>query len=73
MENPFFKNNGPFELRDILKDLNLENNLNNEYQNIVDIKWDKIRLIPLQHLRFERIQVKVFLPLCREETQTVKI
>jgi len=38
MENPFFKNNGPFELRDILKELNLENNLNNEYQNIVDIK-----------------------------------
>jgi len=38
MENPFFNNNGPFELKDILKDLNHENNLNNEYQNIVDIK-----------------------------------
>ena len=38
MENPFFKNNGPFELKDILKDLNLKNHLNNEYQNVVDIK-----------------------------------
>ena len=25
MDNPFFKNNGPFKLRDILKDLNFIN------------------------------------------------
>ena len=38
MDNPFFKNNGPFKFRDILKDLNLENEDNNQDQNIIDIK-----------------------------------
>jgi UDP-3-O-[3-hydroxymyristoyl] glucosamine N-acyltransferase len=38
MENPFFKNNGPFKFSDILKDLGLENDENNQDQNIIDIK-----------------------------------
>jgi UDP-3-O-[3-hydroxymyristoyl] glucosamine N-acyltransferase len=38
MDNPFFKNNGPFKFRDILKELNLENNENNQDLNIIDIK-----------------------------------
>ena len=38
MDNPFFKNNGPFKLRDILKDLNLINDQINQDQNIIDIK-----------------------------------
>ena len=38
MDNPFFKNNGPFKLRDILKDLNLINDQINQDQIIIDIK-----------------------------------
>jgi len=38
MGNPFFKNNGPFKLRDILRDLNLTNNQINQDQKIIDIK-----------------------------------
>ena len=38
MDNPFFKNNGPFKLRDILRDLNLINDQINQDQNIIDIK-----------------------------------
>ena len=38
MDNPFFKNNGPFKFRDILRDLKLENNQNDQDQNIIDIK-----------------------------------
>jgi len=38
MDNPFFKNNGPFKLGDILKELSLENDKNNKDQNIIDIK-----------------------------------
>ena len=38
MDNPFFKNNGPFKLRDILKDLNLISDQINQDQNIIDIK-----------------------------------
>ena len=38
MDNPFFKNNGPFKFRDILRDLSLENDKNNQDQNIIDIK-----------------------------------
>jgi UDP-3-O-[3-hydroxymyristoyl] glucosamine N-acyltransferase len=38
MDNPFFKNNGPFKLRDILRDLNVVNNQINQDQNIIDIK-----------------------------------
>ena len=38
MDNHFFKNNGPFSLRDILKDLNLENIDKNLDHNIIDIK-----------------------------------
>ena len=38
MHNPFFKNNGPFKISDILNILNLNNiNLNIDH-NIVDIK-----------------------------------
>ena len=37
MDNPFFKNNGPFKFRDILRDLSLENDQNNQDQNIIDI------------------------------------
>ena len=38
MDNPFFKNNGPFKVRDILKDIGLESDQNNQDQNIIDIK-----------------------------------
>ena len=38
MDNPFFKNNGPFKYRDILNELKLENDQSNQNQNIVDIK-----------------------------------
>ena len=38
MDNPFFKNNGPFKLKDIYKCLSLENDENNQDQNIIDIK-----------------------------------
>ena len=38
MDNPFFKNNGPFKFREILSDLSLVNDQNNQDQNIIDIK-----------------------------------
>ena len=38
MDNPFFKNNGPFKFRDILKELRLDIPQNNQDQNIIDIK-----------------------------------
>ena len=38
MSNPFFKNNGPFKFREILNELNLENEKINEDLNIIDIK-----------------------------------
>ena len=38
MINPFFKNKGPFKLRELLKDLNLKNDDNDENLNINDIK-----------------------------------
>ena len=38
MDNPFFKNNGPFKIRDILKELNLYNDKDIQDQNIIDIK-----------------------------------
>jgi len=38
MENPFFKNNGPFKFRDILKDLNLKIDGINHDRNIINIK-----------------------------------
>ena len=38
MDNPFFKNNGPFKFGDILKDLGLEIDINNQDQTIIDIK-----------------------------------
>ena len=38
MNNPFFKNNGPFKFKEILKELGLENDHNNKDQNIIGIK-----------------------------------
>ena len=38
MDNPFFKNNGPFKIRDILKELNLYNDKDIQDQNIINIK-----------------------------------
>ena len=38
MNNPFFKNNGPFKFKDILKELCLENDEKDQNQNIIDIK-----------------------------------
>ncbi|MDC0125477.1 UDP-3-O-(3-hydroxymyristoyl)glucosamine N-acyltransferase [Candidatus Pelagibacter sp.] len=38
MDNPFFRNNGPFKFSDILKDLSHEVDQNNLDQNIIDIK-----------------------------------
>ena len=38
MVNPFFKNNGPFTLSEILKDLNLKTDVINEDLNIKDIQ-----------------------------------
>ncbi|MDA9794276.1 UDP-3-O-(3-hydroxymyristoyl)glucosamine N-acyltransferase [Candidatus Pelagibacter sp.] len=38
MDNPFFKNNGPFKIRDILAELKLGNDKNIQDQNIIDIK-----------------------------------
>jgi UDP-3-O-[3-hydroxymyristoyl] glucosamine N-acyltransferase len=38
MDNHFFKNNGPFRLRDILKDLSLKNIDKNLDYDVVDIK-----------------------------------
>ena len=38
MVNPFFKNNGPFKFRDILKELDIEMDDNNENLNVTDIK-----------------------------------
>ena len=38
MDNPFFKNNGPFKIYDILKILNLDTSQFPEKQNIFDIK-----------------------------------
>ena len=37
MENPFFNNNGPFKFKEILKQLNLQNDKNNEDLIISDI------------------------------------
>jgi len=38
MDNPFFKNNGPFKFRDILKELNIENDQTDLDLDIIDIK-----------------------------------
>jgi UDP-3-O-[3-hydroxymyristoyl] glucosamine N-acyltransferase len=38
MDNPFFKNLGPFKFGDILKDLGIENKQINQNQKIIDIK-----------------------------------
>ena len=38
MDNPFFKNNGPFKFKDILHELSIGNSQNNQDQNIIDIK-----------------------------------
>ena len=38
MDNPFFMNNGPFKFRDILKELNIENDQTDLDLNIIDIK-----------------------------------
>jgi UDP-3-O-[3-hydroxymyristoyl] glucosamine N-acyltransferase len=38
MDNPFFKNNGPFKISDILKELKLVNDQNIQDQNVIDIK-----------------------------------
>jgi len=38
MSNPFFMNNGPFKIKDILKELKLENDQNTLDQNVIDIK-----------------------------------
>ena len=38
MDNPFFKNNGPFKYREILKELRLEIDKNDEDLDIIDIK-----------------------------------
>ena len=38
MENFFFKNRGPFKLREIFNELNLKNNKDNENLDIIDIK-----------------------------------
>ena len=38
MDNPFFKNNGPFKISDILKELKLVNYHNIQDQNVIDIK-----------------------------------
>jgi UDP-3-O-[3-hydroxymyristoyl] glucosamine N-acyltransferase len=38
MDNPFFKNKGPFKLSEILRDLSLVNNKIHQDQNITDIK-----------------------------------
>ena len=37
MDNPFFKNNGPFKISDILNELKLVNDQNIQDQNIIDI------------------------------------
>ena len=49
MLNPFFKNNGPFNLKDILNELSLNIDQNNENINIIDIK-------DLQNSRINEIQ-----------------
>ena len=38
MQNPFFKNNGPFRFSEILNKLNLETDENNKNLNVTDIK-----------------------------------
>ena len=38
MNNPFFKNNGPFKIKDILKDLKIEAIESYQEYNINDIK-----------------------------------
>ena len=37
MDNPFFKNNGPFKFSQVLKELGIDNNKNNEDLDIFDI------------------------------------
>ena len=52
MDNPFFKNNGPFKLSEILKELNLENYKNNEdsiISNIKDLQNSKLNEITFFH------------------------
>jgi UDP-3-O-[3-hydroxymyristoyl] glucosamine N-acyltransferase len=38
MVNPFFKNNGPFKLKEILKELSLKIDIDNEHLDVFDIK-----------------------------------
>jgi UDP-3-O-[3-hydroxymyristoyl] glucosamine N-acyltransferase len=52
MDNPFFKNNGPFKFRDILNDLkleNIDNNLNHEIIDIKDLQNSKLNEITFFH------------------------
>ena len=48
MNNPFFRNNGPFKLREILKELKLKNDQYNEDPDIIDIS-------DLQNSKFNEI------------------
>ena len=53
MINPFFKNNGPFKLSEILDKLNLNIEIDNTDQSVLDIDKDYLsnfRLITYQEL-----------------------
>ena len=49
MVNPFFKNNGPFNISDILQLINLDNSKIDNDQEIIDIK-DLFLIISYQQL-----------------------
>ena len=50
MDNPFFKNSGPFKFKEILKQLNLHNDKNNEDLIINDI--NDLQNSKLNHITF---------------------
>ena len=38
MNNPFFENKGPFNINEILANINSNNNINHSNKNILDVK-----------------------------------
>ena len=62
MDNHFLKNNGPFRLRDILKDLNLKNidkSLDHDIIDIKDLQNSKSNEITFFHSKnIKRLQIK---------------
>ena len=67
MFNPFFKNDGPFKLAQILNDLNLKIDENNKDLKVIDIK-------DLQNSKAQEITLNRFISVsCRALNEILKL